>query len=216
MRCGWLVVCVVVSGGVVGAACTSKPAPPAKVDTGVAGDAVAGKAYWARANTLCSTCHGEHGEGAFGPPLAGRHLTDAQFTHQVRKPWGLMPRWTTQQVSDGTLADVNAYLASLPGVSEPGPWQVTVPPDAPLAVRYWVETVGCGQCHGVDLKEALTGAEGQTDYAWVAKRAYAHTEDFPTGAMGTYSKDRLPEMLLEEIWRATQPADDTGKTALRQ
>lgn len=201
---------------VLGAACTSRSAPAPKAETGRAGDVATGKAYWGRANTLCSTCHGEHGEGAFGPPLAGRRLTDAQFTHQVRKPFGLMPRWTSQQVSDTTLADVNAYLASLPAVSEPGPWQVTAPPDASLPVRYWVETVGCGQCHGLELKEALTGAEGQTDYAWVARRAYAHTEDFPTGAMGTYSKDRLPEMLLEEIWRATQPTGQPVRTARRQ
>ncbi len=201
--------------GLLGAQCTSTPTPPA-TGSGLVGDAAAGKVYWEKANTLCSTCHGVHGEGAFGPPLAGRPLSVAQFTRQVRKPWGLMPRWTTQQVSDQTLANLIAYLSSLPGVTEPGPWQVTTPPDASLAVRYWVETVGCGQCHGTDLKEALTGAEGQTDYAWVAKRAYAHTDDFPVGAMGTYSKDRLPEMLLQEIWRATQPSTaPLTKTAAR-
>jgi mono/diheme cytochrome c family protein len=44
----------------------NEPAKPAPVPA--AGTADAGKAIFA---TRCATCHGEGGQGSFGPPLAG-------------------------------------------------------------------------------------------------------------------------------------------------
>ncbi len=213
MRASRVAFGVAIVVGLSGNACSSAPEPSPETGAAIAGNAEAGKTYWEQPNTLCALCHGDRGEGAFGPSLAGRRLTLAQFSRQVRQPWGLMPRWTEHQISDQTLADVHAYFVGLPPTVEPGPWLVTAPPDAPLAVRYWVETVGCGQCHGDDLKAALIGAEGQTDYAWVSKRAYAHTEDFPTGAMGTYSRDRLPEVVLRDMWLATKDGADEAPPA---
>jgi len=57
-----------------------------------AGDQVAGKALWDGNTTSCKNCHGLKGEGGYGPDLAGRKLTFAQFNHAVMKPWGVMPK----------------------------------------------------------------------------------------------------------------------------
>src|SRR5579871_6438591 len=78
------------------------------------GDAAAGKALWEGSQTQCRSCHGLKGEGAFGPPLAGRGMTGAEFHQAARKPWGIMPAYTEGQVSDADLANFAAYFASLP------------------------------------------------------------------------------------------------------
>jgi mono/diheme cytochrome c family protein len=113
-----------------------------------------------------------------------------------------MPRWTTRQISDRTLADVYAYMMSMPPAVEPGPWRVPVPPRPTVGVRYFIELVGCAQCHGNELHAAITGAENKAPtFAWLAQRVYAHAQVTPLGKMGTYSRDRLPEFILREIWR---------------
>lgn len=40
-----------------------------------AGNAAAGKTLWEGNTTACKNCHGEQGQGAFGPDLAGRGLS---------------------------------------------------------------------------------------------------------------------------------------------
>src|SRR5437899_2448967 len=87
------------------------------------GDAQAGKALWEGALTSCKNCHGVEGEGGFGPDLAGRKLTVAQFRQAVRKPWGVMPAFIDSQVSDKEIADFVAYLSNLPSPAEPGQWR---------------------------------------------------------------------------------------------
>ena len=84
------------------------------------GDARAGKAFWEQPTTFCPVCHGDRGQGAYGPDLAGRRLSVAQFRRQVRQSWGVMPRWTPEQISDRTLADVHAYLSNLRPVDKLG------------------------------------------------------------------------------------------------
>ena len=65
-------------------------APVAAVaQTGVVAD---GKTVW-EGPTQCRNCHGKAGEGGFGPDLAGRGLSVAEFSQAVRKPWGVMPRF---------------------------------------------------------------------------------------------------------------------------
>src|SRR5258708_37779921 len=91
-----------------------------------AGDAAAGKAYWAREApraTACRNCHGGTAEGGFGPDLAGRGLSVAQVMQAVRKPWGIMPAFVDSQMSDQDAADLTAYFASMPKPAEPGKWR---------------------------------------------------------------------------------------------
>src|SRR5437870_8498464 len=118
---------------------TRSPAP---------GDAQAGKALWDGAATQCKNCHGLKGEGAFGPDLAGRQLGVPQFRQAVRKPWGIMPAFTEQQLSDQEIANLVAYFNGLPAAAQPGPWRFDVPAEAPQGQQVLLATVGCGQCHG--------------------------------------------------------------------
>ncbi|MDP2935905.1 MAG: c-type cytochrome [Dehalococcoidia bacterium] len=166
------------------------------------GTAEAGKAYWDATTTWCSRCHGETGQGAYGPDLAGRGLSFEQFQRAVRRPWGVMPAFTEQQASEQNIADLVAYFDSLPKVAAPGPWRTTVPAGAPLGQRLLIETAGCGQCHGDVLGFPRLAAGGVgADFAQFEEWVYEHTKEFPTGRMGNFSKARLPEPVLSEIWR---------------
>ena len=68
----------------------------------------------------CFTCHGTVGHGGAGPRLAPNTLPLAGFTTWVRNGtpgWSFgsgMPAFPTSVISDAELADVRAYLASLP------------------------------------------------------------------------------------------------------
>jgi mono/diheme cytochrome c family protein len=182
----------------------NEPAPAAVAATESAplvADAGAGKAFWEGPVTFCGECHGVAGEGAYGPDLAGRKLTFEQFRRQVRQPWGAMPRWSEQQLNDQTLANVHAYLSNLPRVEKPGSWKVTAPADASPALRYFTESYGCAQCHGLDMEAAVMGAEDPNmNFEWFMTRVYTHDKAFPLGKMGSFSPIRLPEEVLRVIW----------------
>ncbi|MBI2304163.1 MAG: c-type cytochrome [Chloroflexi bacterium] len=172
------------------------------VNSAPIGTAAAGKAFWGKFTSLwCLSCHGVNAEGAYGPDLAGRGLSFEQASRAIRKPWGVMPAYTTQQVSDQDIADMVAYFNSLPKVAEPGPWRTTVPAGAPLGQRLLIETAGCGQCHGDVLGSPRRAAGGEgADFAWFEELVYEHTSEFPTGRMGNFSKARLTEETLRAIW----------------
>ena len=178
------------------------------------GDAAAGKARWENLDdTRCGHCHGMKGEGAFGPDLAGRQLTFEQFKQAVRKPWGIMPAFPESQINDQVLQNFQAYMTSLPKVSNPGPWRTPLPANAPYGQRLIVETVGCGQCHGDTIAIPRQDAGGvAADFEWFKRLVYDHTTSLPqhrnllgvpvgTVRMGNYSRARLPESTLEEIWK---------------
>jgi len=139
-----------------------------------AGSTAKGKEFWN--GYECAHCHGLYAQGGYGPDLAGLGLTFDQFKHQVRQSWGVMPRWSEQQVSDQNLADLYAFFTSLPRVSAPGvappgvpldisnrrvgennigrPSRVTAPPNAPLGQRYAINLAGCAQCHGPEQRSS--------------------------------------------------------------
>ena len=63
----------------------------------------------------CWECHGYAGQGGRdGARLADTALSGAQLTRYVRKPTGAMPAYVDKVMSDQELADVWAYLKSLP------------------------------------------------------------------------------------------------------
>ncbi len=70
----------------------------------------------------CYECHGTVGQGAgnnpTAPKLAPKPLTVQAITTYIRKPAGGMPPYTSKVMSDADIADVRAYLASIP---EPPP-----------------------------------------------------------------------------------------------
>ena len=172
-------------------------------------DIAAGKSLWEGNNTFCKNCHGKAGEGAFGPDLAGRGLSGAQFQQAVRKPWGVMPTFTEDQVSDAELASMAAYFATLPKNPEPGPWRVPVAADAPHGQQTYMSQ-GCAQCHGptFDMPRASFGGRN-VDFALMKELVYTHTTAMPKfeasrpGSrlrMGNFNPLRLSEGQLKDIF----------------
>jgi mono/diheme cytochrome c family protein len=65
----------------------------------------------------CYQCHGTVGQGSrgTGPRLAPNPLPYENFESQLRKPANVMPPYTALVVSEAQLADIYAYVSSLPG-----------------------------------------------------------------------------------------------------
>ncbi len=176
--------------------------PVLQGDAAPAGKADAGKTVWANTAPYCSNCHGMSGEGGFGPDLAGRGLSWPEFKRAVRQPWGIMPGYTEQQLPEQRLADMYAYLSGLPKVPAAGQPRLMATSTTPSGQVRVIETVGCAQCHQAELAvpRRYIGGEGG-DYNMLANLVYEHTQTFPTGRMGNYSRQRLPESTLQEIWK---------------
>ena len=177
------------------------------------GNAQTGQELWGGGAIWCRNCHGADGEGGFGPDLAGRQLTIAQFTRAVREPWGVMPSFTPEWVTDQNLQDMLAYVNSLPRPAELGEWRAPLPAGASLGVQLAVANAGCAQCHGVALDGNRLDIGGvAADFEWFKGQVYEHSKTMPehrallgepnrTLRMGDYSRIRLPESVLQEIWR---------------
>jgi mono/diheme cytochrome c family protein len=191
------------------------------VDASAQGDAAAGRDLWQdRGLTRCGDCHGSNGEGGFGPDLAGRALTLDQFMRAVRRPWGVMPAYPPLLYSDTEIANLHAFLTSLPQASEPGPWRTALPSNATRPQELLIAGVGCAQCHGDGLPGPRTDAGSVgADFDWWKDLVYDHATTMPglrtelgenPGAvrMGNYSRARLPESVLEEIFLYLR--DDLG------
>jgi len=177
-----------------------------------AGDAGAGKALWEGSQTQCRSCHGLKGEGAFGPPLAGRGMTGDEFRQAARKPWGLMPAYVEAQVSDADLANFAAYFASLPKGTEPGAWRVPMPDNAKRGQQTAI-SLGCAQCHGATL-DVARGILGGTavSFPQFQRLVYDHVVEMPKLGiaegntpgerlhMGNYNPLRISEQQLKEIY----------------
>src|ERR1700683_922992 len=141
----------------------ASPAPVGKAEDGAA--------FWQA--QMCQYCHGVHAEGAWGPDLASRGLTEAQMMRALRQPYGLMPSYTETQVSDQMVANLLAYFATLPRAEQFGPWRWQSPPaDAPEGQRLQ-SAFGCGQCHEPELaipRRWVGGVDKNADFAYFAKQ----------------------------------------------
>jgi ubiquinol-cytochrome c reductase cytochrome c subunit len=69
----------------------------------------------------CDLCHGTVGQGGrgTGPHLAPNPLPYEAFAGQVRRPTNAMPAYTTVVLSDRDLADIYAYLLTIPSLPDP-------------------------------------------------------------------------------------------------
>jgi mono/diheme cytochrome c family protein len=197
-------------------------------------DPAAGKTLWEGNNTQCRNCHGKDGEGAFGPDLAGRGLSAAEFQQAVRKPWGIMPAFVDTQLSDADLANLAAYFAGLPKNAMPGPWRYTAAADMPRGQQV-LHDVGCAQCHGptFDMPRGTLGGVN-ADFETFKNLVYTHTTTMPQVdgmladgpppggdranrpplRMGNFSPTRVAESQLKEIYDWAR--DDIGFRPLLQ
>ena len=188
-------------------------AAAAAAQSAPSGDPLAGKALWDGNTTSCKNCHAPNASGGFGPDLAGRKLTFAQFNHAVQKPWGIMPSFP--QLNDKQVADLYAYVSSLPGVAEPSAWRFPLPANAPQGQVLALATIGCAMCHTPILDTPRRGiAEANGDFEWFKHMVYDHTKAMPEHCsavgpgnpycravrMGDYSRSRLPEDMLKQIY----------------
>lgn len=62
----------------------------------------------------CYECHGTVGQGGTGPRLAPKPLAAPALTAYVRKPAGGMPPYSAKVMTDAEVADIRAYLATIP------------------------------------------------------------------------------------------------------
>ena len=81
------------------------------------GDAVNGKRLYLDDN--CFTCHGRAGQGGAyngpAPALAKTAMPFEGFLGQMRNPSNDMPAYAAQVMPDQAVADIYAYMQSLPG-----------------------------------------------------------------------------------------------------
>ncbi len=66
----------------------------------------------------CYECHGYSGQGGAGARIAPKPVSTAALIKYVRHPSGAMPPYTAKVASDQDLADIRAFLATIP---EPPP-----------------------------------------------------------------------------------------------
>ena len=90
--------------GMAQTAQTKSPAP--------AGDAAKGKKLFEADG--CYQCHDHDAKGGAGARLAPNPVAFAVFSRYVRKPAGEMPPYTAKVVSDQELADIYAFLQTIP------------------------------------------------------------------------------------------------------
>jgi ubiquinol-cytochrome c reductase cytochrome c subunit len=92
---------------------------PALGQSAPLGDAANGERVY-RADG-CYQCHGTVGQGSrpTGPHLAPQPLPYAAFAGQVRHPVNAMPPYTNVVLSEQELADIYAYLVSIPPLLDP-------------------------------------------------------------------------------------------------
>jgi len=85
----------------------------AVLQTAGTGDAARGKRVFEKDG--CYECHGYAGEGGRdGARIARTTMPAPAFARYVRRPGGAMPAFTQKVLSDQELADIYAYLKSLP------------------------------------------------------------------------------------------------------
>ena len=86
---------------------------PAIVPAQQTGDASRGKDLFLKYS--CYACHGFSGQNGPGARLVPARLTPAAFTAYVRSPrTRQMPSFSAKVLSDQQLADIHAYLKTLP------------------------------------------------------------------------------------------------------
>lgn len=104
VRVGAFVFGLLVSGSVV-----AQDAP--------GGDAEQGKALYE--STGCYECHGFIGQGGAPGPAIAPPMPFAPFLFQLRQPRQVMIPYSEIVLSDQQVADIYAYLASLPPPTDP-------------------------------------------------------------------------------------------------
>ena len=90
---------------------------PAPAQAAPAGNVENGKKLY---NAIgCWQCHGYSAQGGGGPKIGPDPIPFQGFSRYVRKPGGAMPPYSPKVVSDASLADIYAFLKSIPKPPDP-------------------------------------------------------------------------------------------------
>ena len=112
----WILFIVALLPGPFAAAAAQTPA--AVQAPAPAGNAESGKRLFMK--HTCYFCHGTAGQGgAAGARVAAIARNTQGFIRYIRRPSGQMPAYTDKILSDAELADIFAYLKSLPAAKPP-------------------------------------------------------------------------------------------------
>jgi mono/diheme cytochrome c family protein len=95
-----------------GAAASSRTTRALNALSPPAGNAENGKKIFSAYG--CYQCHGYAGQGGAGARLAPRPIPFEGFSRYVRRPLDQMPPYTSKVVSDQELADIYAFLLTIP------------------------------------------------------------------------------------------------------
>jgi mono/diheme cytochrome c family protein len=105
------------SFGIVAAAALCIVAAPVRAQDAPPGNAVEGKRLYLAVG--CFTCHGRAGQGGAmngpAPILAKTQMPFDGFKGQLRQPVNDMPAYAEIVMSDKQIADIYAFLQTLPG-----------------------------------------------------------------------------------------------------
>ena len=103
---------IVVAGAAAGL--LAAQTPPSKASSAPPGNAEKGKKLFVSYG--CFECHDREGQGGAGtgPRLAPKPIPFAALSAYIRHPAGQMPPYTAKVVSDQDLADIYAFLQSIP------------------------------------------------------------------------------------------------------
>lgn len=82
-----------------------------------AADAAHGKTVFTTVG--CSSCHGTVGQGGVGPHLAPDPLPAEAIEGYIRNPAGTMPPYVASVLSEADIADIAAYLRTVPATPKP-------------------------------------------------------------------------------------------------
>ena len=86
--------------------------PAAADNKAAAGNAQNGKILFASVG--CYECHGRAAQGGVAPRLGPHPLPLAAIIAYIRQPTAEMPPYTAKVISDAEIADIYAFLQSLP------------------------------------------------------------------------------------------------------
>jgi len=193
----------------------------------LAGDPAAGAEVF---REHCAACHGERGEGGFGPDLRAAGLLGLAYLHQIildpRNGIALIghpPQMPEQELTREELADVVAYLISIEdpgavaqraeealaalgvGSTEEGR-QATPGPDISRGRALFISK-GCAACHGADGRGTAAGPAVVGEEAEEIRQQVRE----PRGAMPAFGPERLSDEELEAIIRYIESLGKGGE-----
>lgn len=129
----------------------------------------------------CTACHGQQGEGLIGPTIAQTDLPLSTVVRQYRAPYQNMPPFGRDQLSETDIADIYAFLQTLPSPQAVVPSVLAnVTPEAGSGtIRGIIRYSGTGQPAAneqIYVVGATENADGSLTFTYMAHQP-ANTTD---------------------------------------